>query len=113
WPPGHGMPRVLPRRWISTAMNRMFPGLAARLSVLVVLICAAALAPARATTLQQVCQSAAPGEPPSIPGSTPVTPGRWWNPERTGTGWDIHFGPPQADGSRTVAVAWFSYDAHG
>lgn len=70
-------------------------------------------------TLGTVCSS---NELSPTPGSTPVSPGRWWNPARSGTGWDIHFGAinttsgyqgPTGPGARVLSMTWFSYDALG
>lgn len=46
---------------------------------------------------------------PITPGSTPFIPGRWWNPKRTGTGWDFIVN----NGNQSMTVVWFAYDAQG
>lgn len=42
---------------------------------------------------------------PMEPGSTPVLPGRWWNPERWGTGWDLNFLHDD-----TLVLNWYTFD---
>jgi len=41
------------------------------------------------------------------PGDFPVTPGLWWNPARSGTGWDII-----RNGS-TMHLVWLTYSSNG
>lgn len=43
------------------------------------------------------------------PGSHPVTPGRWWNPRRDGTGWDLHL----IENEDKLLVTWYTYDRGG
>ena len=40
-------------------------------------------------------------------GSAVVTPGRWWNPKRYGTGWDFHLSNAQT----RLLAQWYTYDA--
>jgi hypothetical protein len=63
-------------------------------------------------TVDNVCAASGPGASPPA-GGVPFSPGRWWNPERAGTGWDVHFSDIGADGKRTLAMVWFSYDRSG
>jgi RHS repeat-associated protein len=42
-------------------------------------------------------------------GSTPLTPGRWWNPKRVGTGWDFHF----TLSNTAMYAVWYTYDSLG
>lgn len=43
--------------------------------------------------------------PPVASGTTPISPGRWWNPNRYGTGWDFYFGP-----GGIMFGLWYTYD---
>ncbi|GMV31295.1 MAG: hypothetical protein AMXMBFR59_34200 [Rhodanobacteraceae bacterium] len=36
-------------------------------------------------------------------------PGRWWNPQRNGIGWDFFYG----EGQQSMYLTWFTYDATG
>lgn len=56
-----------------------------------------------------VCE---PNTPPLEPGSTPTYPGRWWNPNRFGTGWDFLYSP-LLDAEGKFAVYWFTFDKNG
>jgi len=47
--------------------------------------------------------------PAASTGSTPSTPGHWWNPKRNGTGWALAY---IAD-NRGLHVFWYTYDASG
>ena len=40
-------------------------------------------------------------------GSTPTTPGRWWNPQRSGTGWDFTY----TGGGSNLSLTWYTYDS--
>ncbi len=51
-----------------------------------------------------ICQQ---GDAPQS--TVPLTPGRWWNPQRPGTGWDLAF----AAGGESLYLTWFTYDAAG
>jgi RHS repeat-associated protein len=48
------------------------------------------------------------GPVPIEPGSVPVTPGTWWNPQRWGTGWEFLLVP-----DNQIALLWFTYDRQG
>lgn len=50
--------------------------------------------------------------PPLEAGSTPTYPGRWWNPERFGTGWDFLYSP-LLDAEGKFAIYWFTFDKNG
>jgi RHS repeat-associated protein len=39
-------------------------------------------------------------------GSTPSTPGMWWNPNREGTGWHLMY----QDDKSTLSLVWFTFD---
>ena len=43
----------------------------------------------------------------SGPGSTATTPGRWWNPQRPGTGWDLYYV------GQSLLAYWYSFDSAG
>jgi RHS repeat-associated protein len=48
--------------------------------------------------------------PPDLnTGSTPMVPGRWWNPNRYGTGWDFHY--TTLNGERYMTAVWYTYDS--
>lgn len=51
------------------------------------------------------CQGSSGG----APGSTVTTPGRWWNPERRGTGWDLMY----TEDNEHMAAVWYTYDHSG
>lgn len=53
-----------------------------------------------------VCASAGTG---GSAGSSATTPGRWWNPQRPGTGWDVRY---SASG-QNLGLTWYSYEASG
>ncbi len=44
--------------------------------------------------------------PPRERGSAVVTPGRWWNPKRFGTGWDFNYSFDQTK----LLAHWYTYD---
>lgn len=90
--------------------GRGIRGLAIWLMGAVVLLVSSGAWAQTAPTLLDVCTT---NEYSPSPGTTPVTPSRWWNPARSGTGWDIHFGSPDENGERVLAMAWFSYDTQG
>jgi len=46
---------------------------------------------------------------PTEPGNVHMFPGRWWNPQRNGIGWDFFYN----DGQSTMYLTWFTYDAAG
>jgi RHS repeat-associated protein len=52
-----------------------------------------------------ICDNATP-PPASGSGSTPATPGRWWNPKRNGTGWDFTF----SSDNQAMYLAWYTYN---
>ncbi|HSX60739.1 MAG TPA: FG-GAP-like repeat-containing protein, partial [Tahibacter sp.] len=43
------------------------------------------------------------------PGNVHMFPGRWWNPQRNGIGWDFFYG----EGQQTMYLTWFTYDQQG
>lgn len=43
------------------------------------------------------------------PGNVHAFPGRWWNPQRNGIGWDFFYG----EGQRDMYLTWFTYDDQG
>lgn len=45
----------------------------------------------------------------SEPGNVHMFPGRWWNPQRNGIGWDFFYG----EGQQSMYLTWFTYDATG
>ena len=46
---------------------------------------------------------------PTEPGNVHMFPGRWWNPQRNGIGWDFFYN----DGQSTMYLTWFTYDPAG
>ena len=46
---------------------------------------------------------------PTEPGNVHMFPGRWWNPQRNGIGWDFFYGEAQ----QSMYLAWFTYDENG
>lgn len=46
---------------------------------------------------------------PSEPGNVHMFPGRWWNPQRNGTGWDFFYN----DGQQKMYLTWFTFDRNG
>lgn len=46
---------------------------------------------------------------PTTPGDVHMFPGRWWNPQRNGIGWDFFYG----EGQQSMYLTWFTYDANG
>ena len=46
---------------------------------------------------------------PTQPGDIHMFPGRWWNPQRHGIGWDFFYN----DGQSRMYLTWFTYDQHG
>lgn len=52
-----------------------------------------------------VCTNAGSG---GSPGSTPTTPGRWWNPKRSGTGWDVFY----TSNSTNLGLVWYTFDTN-
>lgn len=47
--------------------------------------------------------------PAMNPGTTRATPGRWWNPRRSGTGWDLTLYAP----GNKLALTWYTFDTAG
>ncbi|WP_386069891.1 polymorphic toxin-type HINT domain-containing protein [Tahibacter sp. UC22_41] len=43
------------------------------------------------------------------PGNVHMFPGRWWNPQRNGIGWDFFYG----EGQQSMYLTWFTYDNNG
>jgi RHS repeat-associated protein len=46
---------------------------------------------------------------PTQPGDIHMFPGRWWNPQRHGIGWDFFYN----DGQSQMYLTWFTYDENG
>lgn len=46
---------------------------------------------------------------PTQPGDVHMFPGRWWNPQRHGIGWDFFYN----DGQSQMYLTWFTFDQHG
>ncbi|HVJ62216.1 MAG TPA: RHS repeat-associated core domain-containing protein [Tahibacter sp.] len=46
---------------------------------------------------------------PTQPGDIHMFPGRWWNPQRNGIGWDFFYN----DGQDRMYLTWFTYDQNG
>ncbi|MBL8301059.1 MAG: VCBS repeat-containing protein, partial [Rhodanobacteraceae bacterium] len=46
---------------------------------------------------------------PTEPGDVHMFPGRWWNPQRSGIGWDFFYG----EGQQSMYLTWFTYDTAG
>lgn len=90
--------------------GREIRGLAVWLMGLAALLSGGWVTAQTAPTLEDVCSSS---EYAASPGTTALTPGRWWNPARNGTGWDIHFGPLDENGDRVFTMVWFSYNTQG
>jgi len=70
-----------------------------------------ALAPAQSSIYPTIQCSAT--NPPLNSGDTPTIPGRWWNPQRRGTGWDLIYQPvdPNNPSSQLqLRVYWYTYD---
>ncbi len=64
------------------------------------------------TPLDYPPPSACPTNPnPVAPGSTPGVQGRWWNPSRAGTHWEIYFTNPDANGNFSAYVYWLTFSS--
>jgi RHS repeat-associated protein len=46
---------------------------------------------------------------PTEPGNVHMFPGRWWNPQRNGIGWDFFYG----EGQQSMYLTWFTFDPTG
>jgi RHS repeat-associated protein len=46
---------------------------------------------------------------PTEPSNVHMFPGRWWNPQRNGIGWDFFYG----DGQQQMYLTWFTFDKDG
>jgi RHS repeat-associated protein len=77
------------------------------MSALLLWGCAATSMAQVAPPPESVC--AANGAPPIATGTRPSTPGIWWNPLRSGTGWTLNY----ANNGQDLSLAWFTYDSSG
>lgn len=83
-------------------MNRIGLALALLVAGLISPVVTAQVTPPPVST----CAGVAP--PDLGTGSTPMVPGRWWNPNRYGTGWDFHY--TTLNGERYMTAVWYTYD---